>query len=326
LKTCLLALIVVLVSGCSLIKKRTLADAPPPLLDMEEPLELREEPADETARVVLSAGSFTGIYVTSGATSLDALAEGGEGVLVARVVENSPADLAGVVEGDLIVEAKNGPKTLVPKWPSEWRALEIEATSGTIIDIVVDRAGSERTFSLTTVPRVRAPERAAVERFREEEKVGLVVRSATEVEARSADLGPGGGAVIVGLSRASPWRDAGLKFETLIARVDGVPVAHPQVLIDAVRARKSGETLALEVVTDGTTRTVVAPIGRRATEIREVSIPLLYEYESDRGRSETSILFGVFKHESTSAAWHTRLFWILNFSGGEADRLVEEGS
>ncbi len=324
MRLCIGILTAFLASGCSLVRLHSLPASPPPLLDMEEPLELRGEPQDEGARLTLPPGSFTGIYVESGAGTLDALAEGSTGVLVSRVIENSPADLAGVLEGDVIVEVRAGPDTLVPKWPSEWRALELRSVPGSKLDLVLDRASVERTFSLTTVVRAHPPGRLVAERFREEAKVGLVVRSATEVEARSANLGPGGGAVIVGLSRASPWRKAGLRFEDLITRVDGVDVAHPQVLIDAIRARKDGEALVLDVVQAGATRAVTAVVGRRAKEVREISIPLIYDYTFDRGRSETSILFGLFKHESTSAAWHTRLFWILNFSGGEADRLAEE--
>jgi predicted metalloprotease with PDZ domain len=325
-KYCLGVLLVLLASGCSLVRQRSLADKAPPLLDMEEPLELRDEPADEGARLALDPGSFTGIYVASRAASLDALSEDNEGVLVQRVVENSPADLAGVIEGDVILEAKIDARRVTFKWPSEWRALEVETAAGTKLDLLVDRAAVETRLVLTTVPRVRPPDRTAAERFREEEKVGLVVRCATEVEARAAHLGPGGGAVIVGLSRASPWRKAGLKYGDMITRVDGVAVAHCQVLIDAIRAHKHGEKLALEVVSQGASREVSAPLGRREHELHEFSIPLLYDYTSDRGRSETSILFGIYNHESTSAAWHTRLLWIIHFGGGEADQLDEERS
>jgi predicted metalloprotease with PDZ domain len=326
MKYCALLVLTLATSGCSLMGKRSLADAPPPLLDMEEPLELRAEPDDEAARTALETGSFTGIYVQNRAGSLDALAEDNEGVLVQRVVENSPADLAGVLEGDVILEVRTGAHSVRPKWPSEWRAVELEWPAGSSLDLVVDRAAVEIKLSFTTVPRVRAPERAPVERFREEKKVGVVVRTATEVEARAANLGPGAGAVIVGLSRASPWRAASLKFGDLITRVDGVEVAHCQVLIDAILAKKSGESLALDVVSGDLHRQVSAPIGRREKELTEFSIPLLYSYSSERGHSETSILFGIYKHESTSAAWHTRILWFISFGGGEADRLAEEGS
>lgn len=312
-------------SGCSIMKP-SLPMTPPPLVDMEEPLELREEPDDEAQREALPLGSFTGIYVRNQAGSLDEMSEDGAGVLVARVVENSPGDLAGVLEGDVIVEVHSATATTTPKWPSEWRSIELAAPIGATLTLTVDRAAVERRLTLVTVQRARAADRTGIERFREEQKVGVVVRTATEVEARAAGIGPGGGAVIVGLARGSPWRAAGLQYEDLVVRVDGAEVAHPQVLIDAIRAGSAGDTLALDVLRGGRLMSVTAELSRRRGEVREVSIPFIYTYEFDRGRAETSILFGIFKHESTPAAWKTRLLWFIELGGGDADRLAEEGS
>jgi hypothetical protein len=169
------------------------------------------------------------------------------------------------------------------------------------------------------------------ERYREEDKVGIVVRTATEVEARAVGLGPGGGAVVVGLSRASPWRDvaggkhsrAGLVYGDLITSVDGKPVAHPQVVLDAIRGHEPGGTMPVELVRAGERRTVELPVSKRASEVREFSIPLLFSYTSDRGKSETWILLGIYKHESTQAASRTRILWIIHFGAGDADRLEE---
>lgn len=312
--------------------KSSLAKEPPPLVDMEEPLELRAEPTDEVARIALELGVFTGIRVANRGDTLDALMEASEGVLVDSVVENSPADQAGITPGDVVLEVSvsaadptHGRKKQL-KWPSEWRELELSARSGAKFTLLVDRAGAQQTLELVAVPRVHPADRSTVEHFREEENVGVVLRTATEVEARGAGLGPGGGAVIIGLSRASPWRKAGLVFEDMIVAVNGEKVAHPQVLIDAIRANKVGQKLTLEVARGGSTRTVVAAVGKRAHELREFSIPFLYTYAYDRGHSETSVLFGIYKHESTKAAWRTRILWFIDLKGGEADRLQEEGS
>jgi hypothetical protein len=58
--------------------------------------------------------------------------------------------------------------------------------------------------------------------------------------------------------------------------------------------------------------------------MHEVSIPFLYSYSNDRGHRETSLLLGLYLHESTKAAWKTRLLWFITFSGGDSDRLEEE--
>jgi len=314
---------VLLLPACS-IGKRELPLDPPPLIDLEEPLDLREEPRDEDARRAAPAGSFTGIAIAPASESLDALASDEGGLAVENVVENSPADLAGVETGDLIAEVRVAGETQTPRWPSEWRALELATPSGEKLVLVLDRAGVERQVTLTTVPRARPGPREPVERFREEERAGVVMRTASEVEARAAGLGPGGGAVVVGLSRASPWRKAGLRFGDLIRAVDGATTGHPQVVIDAIRAAPEGGTLVLDLLRDSRPLKLEVRVTERESELRTIDIPLLFSYENDRGRSETSILFGLYKHESTEAAWRTRFLWFIEFSGGDADRLQED--
>ena len=246
------------------------------------------------------------------------------GLEVLRVVENSPADVAGIEAGDLLLRATIDGNAKELAWPSEWRAIELGSAPGTRVALVVDRAASRRDVELVLAPRARAAARVPAERWREEERAGVTVRTATEVEARAAGLAPGAGAVIVGLARTSPWRSAGLVFGDLVTHVDGALVAHPEVLLAAVRA--AARPLALGVVRSGARLEVSAPVTDRAHELTEFSIPFVYSYENDRGHTTTSALFGLYKFERTRVAWRLRLLWLLSFSGGDADRLEELGS
>ncbi len=316
MKLLTLSLIAVL-TAC---KATDVSASSPPLAGMEQPLELMAEPQDESARAALPNGSFTGLVVGDSRTSLDALVGEPEGVVVTAVVENSPADAAGLEVGDLVLEARAA-QTMALHWPSEWRRIELESEPATSIALVVDRAGAERIFRVVTVPRVHPSDRTPAERFREERRVGLVLRTATEVESRAAALGPGGGAVVVGLTRESPWRPAGLRYGDLVRAVDGVEVGHPQVLVDAIRNAPEKATLDLELVREGAIVAVRAPLSRREQEFKRFSIPLLAKYERQSERSSFSLLFGLFSHESTAAAWKATLLWFLHFAGGDADRL-----
>ena len=293
----------------------------PPLHDMEEPLALATAPDDEAQRAELALGSFTGIYAGDARGSLEEMLSAPSGVLVARVVENSPADVAGVAEGDVLVSASSGGKEQELKWPSEWRAVELAASPGAPIDVVLDRAGAEVRAHITTVPRVHRADRDKVEKLREEEHVGVVLRSATEVEARAAGLGPGGGAVVIGLSLASPWRADGVVFGDLIRTAHGARVDSPQVVLDSIRAAVKDGHLELEIVRGGRAQVIDAHLTRRETETREVSIPLIFDYENDRGLHATSFLIGLVHYESSEAAWRMRLLWFISFGGGDADRL-----
>jgi C-terminal processing protease CtpA/Prc len=159
--------------------------------------------------------------------------------------------------------------------------------------------------------------------LREEERVGVVLRGATEVEARAAGLAPGGGAVVVGLSTDSPWRAAGIVFEDLIVAQDGEPVAAPEQVLDRVRALPDGGELELVLVRAGEKKQVRAPVSRRASEFRHFAIPLIVSYERERGSSRFSCLLGLFRLRRTSAAWDVRLLWLMSFGGGDSDRLEE---
>jgi C-terminal processing protease CtpA/Prc len=320
-----LAALASMCAACS-FGSHSLAADPPPLYDLEEPFALREEPQDEAQRAALDPGSFTGVQTKDARQSLEALQDAPEGILVSEIVENSPADEAGLQAGDLLIEARVGDRSVALHWPSEWRKLELDTPPGSKLELVLDRAGAETKASLVTERRVHPMPREEAARYREDDKVGVVVRSATEVEARAAGLGPGGGAVIVGLARGSPWRKDGLVYGDLVTAVRGVSCAHPEMLLEAIRTTAKGATLGLDVLRDGKKIHFDAHVSRRETEMSEFSIPLIYSYSNDRGHHETSCLFGIYHHESTKAAWKTRILWFITFSGGDSDRLEEEKS
>ena len=300
----------------------SLPDEPPPLADMEEPLEGFDEPADESLRATLDVGGFSGVYVEEARTSLDDLGEEPEGVLVSRIVENSPGEIAGLEPGDILLEAISADgEPIELNWPSEWRKIELDGDDGTEVHVIYDRAGVEGEATLRLLRRVRRPDRHDVERFREEDRVGVVLRTATEVESRALGLGPGGGAVVVGLARSSPWRRFGLRYGDTLVAVAGNPVAHPQVLLDAIRNADPSDSLRLDVARGDERRTLEIPLSDREDSIDRVNVPPLFCHEAARGRSETSVLMGFVGYEETKAAWELTLLWFIKIGGGDSDEL-----
>ena len=325
MKTSLTAAIVVLSSACAELPR-----TPPPLAGMQEPVELLQEPADEAQRLELDAGGFTGVVVGDARASLDAMLAEPEGVLVTAVVENSPGDFAGLSEGDLLLEV-SGREELALHWPSEWRRVELEAEPGSKLRVVYDRAGAEFDAEVLVEKRLRHPERLETQRFREEQRVGVVFRSATEVEARAAAVGVGGGAVIVGLTLESPWRaergrSGGVVYGDLVRAVDGVEVAHPQVLLDAIRAAGSEDKLDLEIVRAGQIVSIRAPLSQRAEDITRIKLQPLFGLEHENGVWDFSVLLGLIGWEKTPAAWELRLLWLFTIRGGDEDRLESSES
>lgn len=313
-----------LLAACSM--GSDLNKTPPPLRDMEEPLELKTEPDDESARGSLDLGSFSGLVVADARDTLAAKLDEPSQLRVSQVVENSPAMAAGLQVDDILLEAAVGDAKLQPlAHTSEWRKIELDQRPGTKVTVLVDRAGREVKTSLSLTARVRTPARIAAETFREEARVGLVFRTATEVEARAASLGPGGGAVVIGLSKSSPWRSAGIRFGDVLATVDDRPLSHPQDLLTALRD-PDRQRVRLSVFRDGKPIAIDAPLSSRASALEEISIPLIYSYERNRGSTEWSAILGLLKYRSTAAAWRFRLLWLISFGGGDEDRLIEGGS
>jgi predicted metalloprotease with PDZ domain len=301
-------------------------DQPPPLADMDEPLDLRSEPDDEAARGKLPLGMFSGLKVADARDSLAAKLGDEDPVLkVVEVVENSPAAAAGVQVDDLLLDAAVGDagKRALTR-PSEWRDVELQTAAGATVQVTLDRAGRAVRTSFVMQPRVTPPARQASERFREEDRVGVVFRTATEVEARAAGLASGAGAVVVGLSRRSPWRAAGLRYGDLITAVDGKAVTHPEVLLQALRD-PGKDRVQIAFRRGAVANDADASLSARAQELREFSIPLVYSYETGRGTTEWSALIGLLTYRGTKAAWRVRVLWLLTFGGGDTDQLLEAG-
>ena len=319
-----------------------LPEESPPLVDMEEPLNLFAEPADEAQRQQLPLGTFSGLELAGAPSSLDsAFGSNGaaKGLEVERVVENSPAAIARIEVGDLLLEAtypgQAGPTTVELQFPSDWRAIELGQPVGTQVDLLLDRAGRDAHTHLVLTERSAPAARQEAARFREEQRAGIVVRTATEVEARAAGLAPGAGAVLVGLSRNSPWRPAGLRFGDLLTAVNGTPLGHPQILLDALRgAPKDG---SIEVIyrrpnagepgaapTFAEPETLKIAVTQRGRAVRELSIPLVFHYErTGPKKTHWSALLGALRYQHTPAAWRFRLLWLIRLGAGDTEALTE---
>jgi membrane-associated protease RseP (regulator of RpoE activity) len=206
-------------------------------------------------------------------------------------------------------------------YPSDWRALELAGQPGQELSVFYDRAGAGARATLPLEARVHPAGAPAVERYREEEKVGVVLRTATEVEARAAGLAPGAGAVVVGLAKESPWRAAGVRFGDLLVAAGGEAVRHPDVVLRAIA--QGEDEVPLELVRAGERVSVAAPLSSRAGELTQVSVPLIVSYKRERGTTSGSVLLGIVSWEHTPAAWQVRLLWVIKFGGGDADRLHE---
>ncbi len=292
--------------------------------DMEVSRARFDMPQDEEQREQLPLGVFTGVHVGDSRQTLEARLQAPEGVLVTAVVENSPAVAAGLQAGDILLDATLDQQTPVAlSWPSDWYALEQKATPQSTIALRYDRAGRDRQTTLHPVPRIKPPERLPGQRYREEAKVGVIVRNASEVEAHQAGLTRGEGCVVVGLARTSPWRRAGLLFGDLIVSLNGNLIKNPQALLAAINNLKRGDDVTLVVFRGGQHVTLKTTVSRKERQTTGINLPFLFYYENRRGIEKTSLLLGLLQVRKTAVASQVTLLWLIHYTAGDANRLEE---
>jgi C-terminal processing protease CtpA/Prc len=295
-----------------------------PLAQMDISRERLALPKDEDERLKLPLGVFTGIEVGDSRQTLEARLEAPEGVLVTRVVENSPAVAAGIAEGDILLEAGVNNATPAPlHWPSDWYKLEQTTPLDATIHVLFDRAGRDGEADIKPVRRLAAPRRLEAATFREEAKVGVVVRNASEVEAAKAGLTRGEGCVVVGLAASSPWRKAGMVFGDIITDINGRPVPNPPALLTAINDLNKGDDVRIGVFRDDHKVTLDTSVSRRKKQTTEFKVPLLFSYENNRDIQKTSVLLGLYSHRKTAVASRVTLFWVIHYTVGDATRLEE---
>jgi len=142
--------------------------------------------------------------------------EGQSGILVAQVVEDSPAETAGLEVGDVIVEYEGEPVADVNRF--RWLVADTEV--GERARLKVLRDGRERKVEvvLTERPDVAV---AAVEP-EEQTWLGLEVASVRSPEAERLGVDPDErGVVVIAVEDASPAEDAGLRPGDLLVEVGG---------------------------------------------------------------------------------------------------------
>ncbi|MFN9786071.1 MAG: hypothetical protein ACK57N_05785 [Planctomycetia bacterium] len=319
LSRCILVAACLAAASC----KSGFEDRQPPLRGVEEPTEAMREPEDEAARRALPPGSFSGVRVKSIRSSLDEEPE--PGLEVAAVVENSPAAAAGIEVGDILLRATVGGATRQLDAPSDWRALELELGPGSRVDLACERGGKGLHAMLELVARVAPAPRDEAARFREDDKLGLVLRTATEVEARQAGLAPGAGVVLVGMATTSPWRGLAEapRYGDLITALDGVAIDDPARFLAIVRSKEPQDLLAVAWRGAGGATTRDLPLSRRAQQLKRVALQPLFAWKREGERVSLSILLGAIGWERGAALWKLTVLWFFDLQGGDSDRLEE---
>jgi len=170
-----------------------------------------------------------------------------KGALVSDVVSGGPAERAGIMAGDVIIEF-NGKGV---EDSTAIHNLAAQTAPGTTVKIVLIRNGERRDINATLAER---PKEKTEKAPRPESKaeptqrlLGLSVQTLTPDIARQLGYGGDKGAVIADVEAGSAADEAGLQRGDLIKKVNRVDIRTAQEFETAVRGLKSGDTAALLV-------------------------------------------------------------------------------
>ncbi|MGA7159754.1 MAG: PDZ domain-containing protein [Bacteroidota bacterium] len=189
-----------------------------------------------------------------------------EGAYVSDVVDNSPADSAGVKEGDVIVEF-NGKS--IDDADDLLRAVE-KSKPGIKTTIVVNRNNEKKSLAITVGKSHRSnrsggfafapPMMPHMELFGASRTWGLHLSELNEQLGEYFGAPHGRGLLVEEVEKKSTGAKAGFKAGDVITNVNKNPIEDLRDLSDAMEDVDAGDKVAVEVLRKGTSTTLTVEV------------------------------------------------------------------
>jgi serine protease Do len=165
------------------------------------------------------------------------------GVLISQVMPNTPAEKAGLKQGDVVIKFNGEAVESVAPFRNK-----VSLTSpGTKVKITVIRDGKEKTFSVT-IEKMSSQEQVAQAQPKSMEKLGLTVRTLTPEMADQYGYEDETGVVVTQVGQGSAAASAGIIPGMLIQEVNRKQVKNVKEFEEAVE--KTGKKPVLMLVKD----------------------------------------------------------------------------
>jgi serine protease Do len=169
-----------------------------------------------------------------------------KGILVDKVIENSPAGKSGIEKGDIIVKMDGN---MVGEW-NNFRNEIARKSPGTEIKLTVIRNGEEKDFEI----KLEARESKAVSAEAGDKKMkqlGLAVQDLTpELAQQFGYANEKSGVIVTDVDPASPAADIGITQGTLITEVNRQKVENTQDFWNLVKKAEGSVLLYVKQNTD----------------------------------------------------------------------------
>ncbi|MDE2823120.1 MAG: PDZ domain-containing protein, partial [Chloroflexota bacterium] len=175
-----------------------------------------------------------------------------DGVAVVKVIEEGPADDAGIERGDVIVSIGDSEISTVSDVRDAVGAASVDDT----LSFTIERAGSESTYNVTVGERPESTKRRGSRHMGKSgamgaSGIGATIASLNADLAEKLDIETEEGVVVVRVADGSPAEDAGLQKGDVIVSVDGTDADSVSAVATVVREAEVGDTLSIIVAREG---------------------------------------------------------------------------
>ncbi len=180
--------------------------------------------------------------------------EEAQGILIAQVTEGSPAEKAGLRQGDVIVSFRDQPVKDVGSFRNQ-----VSLTPpGSQEQLVVVRDGKKKTISVTigtlTEEKIASKDTGPTQKI---DELGLTVQTLTDELAEMFEVQAGQGVVITAVAPGSIAAQAGIESGMVITQVNREPVTKAEEFKELVNASRDERRLLLLVQKGDTQQYVV---------------------------------------------------------------------
>ena len=178
--------------------------------------------------------------------------EGGQGAILAGAMRGSPAERAGLIDGDIITKFDG---KMVSGEDAMRDALH-ETPVGKTVEVVYVRDGETKTTQLTTISSANYDSDA----FKPKERGMLGIDDVARVPVEGTNIH---GVLLGEVYDNRPADLAGLKEGDIVVEFDGKPVRTREGLFDYINFAKPASTVNVVVYREGQRITIPVKMGRR---------------------------------------------------------------
>ena len=172
--------------------------------------------------------------------------EGSKGAIITKIVEDSPAEEAGIEFEDIVVEFQGKPVEDSRDLMKRVAML----TPGTKVELVVWRDGKKKKFTIELGERPSREELTVDDKPTTVDDLGLDVKDLSDELASRLGYEDLKGVVVVEVRRGSVAQQEGIEPGMLIMKVGRVEVSNTRDFYREIKKINKGETVVL-LVTDG---------------------------------------------------------------------------